>query len=79
MKYTDFSFLTELKDYLDYDIVSINVTRKNPLFILKDVSIAILNSILANYKYDYLKVGLEYHPYEKGYILTIDLYEKEGE
>lgn len=79
MKYADLSFLTELKDYLDYDIVSINVTRKNPLFILKDVSIDILDSILVNYNYDYLKIGLDYQPYENGYLLTIDLYEKEGE
>lgn len=79
MKYEDLSFLAELKDYLDYDIVSINVTRKNPLFILKDVSIDILDSILVNYNYDYLKIGLDYSPYENGYSLTINLYEKEGE
>lgn len=79
MKYKDFSFLTNLKDYLNYEITSIRVIRKNPLFILNDVSIDILDSMLKNYNYDYLKINLEYSPYEKGYLLTIHLHEKEGE
>lgn len=79
MKYADLSFLTEIKDYLNHDIVSIKVIRKNPLFILKDISINILDSILVNYNYDYLKIDLEYKQYENGYLLTIYLYEKEDD
>ena len=87
MKYKDISFLKNLEDYLKYDIQSIKVIRinnskeirKNHLFILNDVSIDLLDSILRNYNYDYLKINLEYNPYENGYILTIYLYEKEGE
>ena len=87
MKYKDFSFLTELKDYLKYDIQSIKVIRinnskeirKNHLFILNDVSIDLLDSMLKNYNYDYLKINLNYQSYENGYLLSIYLYEKEGE
>ena len=87
MKYKDISFLKYLEDYLKYDIQSIKVIRinnskeirKNHLFILNDVSIDLLDSMLRNYNYDYLKINLEYNPYENGYILTIYLYEKEGE
>ena len=79
MRYRDLSFLTDLKEYLNYDIVSIRVIRKNPLFILNDISIDILDSIIRNYDYDYLKINLDYEPYENGYLLTIHLFEKEGE
>lgn len=88
MKYRDLAFLKDLKDYLKYDIQSIKVIRisdskeisKNHLFILNDVSIDILDSMLRNYDYDYLKINLEYNPYENGYLLTIYLYnKKEGD
>ena len=87
MKYKDLSFLKDLEDYLKYDIQSIKVIRinhskeitKNYLFILNDVSTDILDSMLRNYNYDYLKINLDYQSYENGYLLSIYLYEKEGE
>ena len=87
MNYKDFSFLKDLKDYLKDDIQSIKVIRIddskeisiNHLFILNNVSITLLDSMLNNYNYDYLKINLEYNPYENGYLLTIELYEKEGD
>ena len=87
MKYKDFSFLTDLKNYLEYDIASIKVIRinhskeirKDHLFILNDVSIDLLDSMIKNYNYEYLKIYLHYHSYENGFELTIYLYEKEGE
>lgn len=79
MNYSDLAFLADLKDYLNYDIVSIKVIRKNLLFTLNDVSINLLDSIIQNYNYEYLKINLKYDPYEDGYALTIYLYEKEGD
>ena len=87
MNYKDFSFLKDLKDYLKDDIQSIKVIgiddskeiSINHLFILNDVSITLLDSMLNNYNYDYLKINLEYNLYENGYLLTIYLYKKEGE